>query len=115
LSTSAKISLRGDVLVIEIPLEGLRRRKNPSLLLSRPAERENGMGLTPRERQVLDLILAGLQNKEIGARLHICERAVKFHVTSILGKLKMSSRTDIFLAYARRHPLERLDAELDSH
>jgi NarL family two-component system response regulator YdfI len=50
--------------------------------------------LTPRERQVLQMISAGLGNKEIAGRLAISEHTVKFHVASILGKLGASTRTE---------------------
>ena len=50
--------------------------------------------LTPREREVLQLISGGLGNKEIAGRLSISEHTVKFHVASILGKLGASTRTE---------------------
>jgi DNA-binding NarL/FixJ family response regulator len=50
--------------------------------------------LTPREREVLQMISAGLGNKEIAGRLSISEHTVKFHVAAILGKLGASSRTE---------------------
>jgi NarL family two-component system response regulator YdfI len=50
--------------------------------------------LTRREREVLQMISAGLGNKEIAGRLSISEHTVKFHVASILGKLGASSRTE---------------------
>jgi NarL family two-component system response regulator YdfI len=50
--------------------------------------------LTPREREVLQMISAGLGNKEIAGRLSISEHTIKFHVASILGKLGASTRTE---------------------
>jgi DNA-binding NarL/FixJ family response regulator len=53
-----------------------------------------GEPLTPRERQVLDLIALGLPNKEIAHRLAISDQTVKFHVASIIAKLGATNRTD---------------------
>ena len=50
--------------------------------------------LTPREKEVLRLMAAGLSNKEIAARLKLSEHTAKFHVASILGKLGASSRAE---------------------
>ena len=49
--------------------------------------------LSPREREVLRLVAGGRSNKEIAAALHITERTVKFHVTSIFNKLGAENRT----------------------
>jgi two-component system, NarL family, response regulator YdfI len=58
--------------------------------------------LTPREREVLQMLASGSGNKEIASRLSISEHTVKFHVTSILGKLGASSRTEaVFLGIRR--------------
>ncbi len=51
--------------------------------------------LTEREREVLDLLVRGLSNKEIGGVLRITERTAKFHVHNLLGKLHVQSRRDI--------------------
>jgi DNA-binding NarL/FixJ family response regulator len=50
--------------------------------------------LTPRERDVLDLLAEGLPNKAIASRLKISDQTVKFHVAAICGKLGASNRTD---------------------
>jgi len=50
--------------------------------------------LTAREREVLHLMSAGLGNKEIALRLGISDHTVKFHASSIMGKLGASSRTE---------------------
>jgi two-component system, NarL family, nitrate/nitrite response regulator NarL len=64
---------------------------------SRPASRRDsprGADLTMREREVVDLIGAGLTNKEIAARLYIEVGTVKNHVHNILDKLKVSRRAE---------------------
>jgi len=58
--------------------------------------------LTRREREVLQMLAAGLANKEIAARLSISDHTVKFHVASILGKLGASTRTEAVSAGIRR-------------
>jgi DNA-binding CsgD family transcriptional regulator len=50
--------------------------------------------LTPRERQVLQMLASGLANKEIAAKLNISEHTAKFHVAAILGKLGAGTRTE---------------------
>ncbi|MBV9271904.1 MAG: response regulator transcription factor [Candidatus Eremiobacteraeota bacterium] len=48
--------------------------------------------LTQREREILSLLAQGQANKEIGERLNITERTVKFHVSRILARLGASNR-----------------------
>jgi DNA-binding NarL/FixJ family response regulator len=67
-------------------------------------EEEDGIDepLTPREVQVLELLAEGLPNKAIAVRLHISDQTVKFHVSSISGKLGARNRTDAVRRAARR-------------
>jgi len=66
------------------------------------AEREYTEALTPREIQVLELLAEGLPNKAIAERLGISDQTVKFHVSSISGKLGASNRTDAVRRAVRR-------------
>jgi DNA-binding NarL/FixJ family response regulator len=58
--------------------------------------------LTPREREVLHMLAAGLGNKEIAARLHISDHTAKFHVSQILAKLAAASRAEAVSIAMRR-------------
>jgi DNA-binding NarL/FixJ family response regulator len=60
--------------------------------------------LTDREREVLGLVARGLSNKAIADRLAITERTARTHVSNILGKLGLASRTQAAL-YAVEHGL----------
>jgi DNA-binding SARP family transcriptional activator/DNA-binding CsgD family transcriptional regulator/tetratricopeptide (TPR) repeat protein len=60
----------------------------------RATTRANLGGLTDREIEVLDLLDEGLRNAEIAARLHLSEKTVGHHVSSILAKLGVSSRLE---------------------
>jgi DNA-binding NarL/FixJ family response regulator len=58
--------------------------------------------LTKREREVLQMLAAGLGNKEIAAKLNISDHTAKFHVGSILGKLGVSTRAEAVAMGIRR-------------
>jgi NarL family two-component system response regulator LiaR len=78
------------------------------LELSEPAAREPDRDLlTPRELEVLRLVAQGQSNREISEQLGISEATVRTHVSSILSKLKLPSRTQAAL-YALREGLASL-------
>jgi NarL family two-component system response regulator LiaR len=62
--------------------------------------------LTPREREVVGLIARGLSNKRIALELGISEKTVKTHVSSILGKLGLTDRTQVALHAVRERWVE---------
>ena len=68
---------------------------------------EEPFGLTPRERQVLALVAAGATNREIAQRLFMAEKTASVHVSRILAKLDVRSRTEA-AAVAHRHGLTEL-------
>jgi two-component system, NarL family, response regulator YdfI len=63
-------------------------------LLVNPQPASLAEPLTPREVEVLAMLAEGQSNKAIAHRLGISEHTVKFHVTSIMGKLDAGSRTE---------------------
>jgi ATP/maltotriose-dependent transcriptional regulator MalT len=65
-------------------------------------------GLTARERQVLALVASGATNREVGERLHMAEKTASVHVSRILAKLDVRSRTE---AAAVAHRLGLADTE----
>ena len=59
-------------------------------------------GISRRERDVLDLLLANLSNKEIAGKLFISERTVKFHVSNLLSKFGVQRRADLIVLWMQR-------------
>jgi DNA-binding NarL/FixJ family response regulator len=72
---------------------------------SKPAEEAGG--LTERETDVLRLVARGKANKEIASDLGIGEKTVKTHVSNVLAKLGVQSRTQAALAAARMGLVDR--------
>jgi NarL family two-component system response regulator YdfI len=73
---------------------------HPAALIARPAavagsrRVSEGIGLTPRELEILEMMAEGMSNRRIAVRLGISGYTVKFHVASVLGKLGAASRTE---------------------
>ena len=68
-------------------------KRIPAEVAERLAERFSVEPLTGREQQVLELIVRGKSNKEIGTDLKISEATVKSHINSLLSKLGVTDRT----------------------
>lgn len=69
--------------------------------LSVPPQPPPDDALTPREREVLQLVAEGLPNKTIAARLRISEHTVKFHLNALMTKLGAQSRTEVVVRATR--------------
>jgi DNA-binding NarL/FixJ family response regulator len=80
----------------------------PAGIAARLAQRRAAPELSPRELEVLLLIVKGNSNKEIGGRLSLAENTVKNHVKMILEKLGVSDRTQA-VTTALQRGLARLD------
>lgn len=89
--------VRGDMLVAP----RVTRRLVEDYVRRGPARRKKSEqldSLTERERDVLTEIAHGLNNAEIGARLHVSEGTVKTHVSRILAKLGLRDRVQAVIA-----------------
>jgi DNA-binding NarL/FixJ family response regulator len=63
-----------------------------------PNERaQSSLGITERERQVLQLLAEGRSNKEIAARLELSPNTVKTHIARLFEKLRVTRRTEAIL------------------
>jgi DNA-binding NarL/FixJ family response regulator len=74
-----------------------------AVVAARTEERE-GPELSPREREVLELVAEGLPNKLIARRLEIAEKTVKTHLTRVFSAIGATDRTQAAL-WAREHGL----------
>jgi len=95
----------------ELQLDPAVARYLTAALLATPRPDSAG-ALTSREIEVLRLLGAGAANKAIAAELGISERTARTHVSKILGKLGLSSRTQAAL-WAAREGLVEADPEED--
>src|SRR5580692_10291776 len=66
--------------------------------------RNHFASLTPREREVMDLVVAGELNKQIGAELGISEITVKAHRGKVMRKMKAGSLAGLVITAERLHP-----------
>jgi DNA-binding NarL/FixJ family response regulator len=79
-------------------IEATSRRTRLGLAAPAPAVLDEaatiGLGLTPREAEVLGLVAAGQTNRQIGERLYVSEKTASVHVSNILRKLGVRTRVD---------------------
>jgi len=79
---------------------------------SRPTTRAHPAGLTVRQQEILALLCDGLRNAEIAERLGVSKKTVDHHVSAVLSKLDVRSRTEAVAratALGMRQDRERLD------
>jgi two-component system NarL family response regulator len=80
----------------------------PPKLAARLVARQNRPELSPREIEVLQLLVKGRSNKEIGSALFVCEDTVKAHFRTLFVKLGVSDRTEAAIT-AIRHGIVHLE------
>jgi len=80
-----------------VPRSALSRFLDSLLSEQAPRTVPGSIGLSHREQDVLDSLLQNLSNKEIGNKLNISERTVKFHVSNLLSKFSVQRRADLIL------------------
>jgi DNA-binding NarL/FixJ family response regulator len=78
------------------------RRRIPTALAMRLAERVGRSALSAREQEVLELVVQGLTNKEIGHKLYISDITARNHVISLIAKLDAKDRTEAATIAIRR-------------
>ena len=71
----------------------------------RPGPTRKHFGLTPRELEIIGVILGGYSNADIAAKFSISEKTVKHHLTNIFDKLGVSNRLELAL-FALHHELQ---------
>jgi two-component system, NarL family, nitrate/nitrite response regulator NarL len=72
--------------------------QSSSAMAARPAAHR----LTPRERQVLNLVVAGCSNKEIAQQFSISEQTIKHHLTRMFDKVGASTRLELAMVATRQ-------------
>lgn len=87
----------GQTLVSDL-LETVR----PLIQSSCDAAGKGGYGLTPRERQVLPLVVAGHSNKEIARQFAVSEETIKHHMTRLFDKVGVANRVELAMLATRR-------------
>lgn len=78
------------------------RASVPATIAEKLAQRVSSQELTARELKVLERIVAGRANKEIGTDLNISEATVKSHINSLLSKLGVDDRTNAAVVALKR-------------
>lgn len=91
-----------DVLLNAMKRVHAGRRFLPHAVVRTLDSRRPDSTLSPREREVLTLVVKGFSNKEIGDSLGITEVTVKHHMGSILARLEVTDRTQAVVAALRR-------------
>jgi DNA-binding CsgD family transcriptional regulator/Tfp pilus assembly protein PilF len=88
----------GRAMTLEVAIEYALSEEEgvaPSFPTPEQSRSEQPVALTRREEEVAALVARGLTNRQIASELHLSERTVENHVSNILGKLRLTSRTQV--------------------
>lgn len=122
LSSALKLVMSGGIYVPPMAMSGAEApvkveqapvRQEPAVAAFQPPASLDGLGLTPRQTDVLALLLQGLPNKLIARELGVSVDTVKDHVAAVLKALGVNSRTQAVLAVsqmAQRQPASSFSA-----
>ena len=88
-------------LLEEFKRAGNPESRHPSKVAARNGEAAPVGGLNARQIEVLRLVADGLTYKEVGARLFLSERTIKYHMSEIMNRLHLENRSQV-LAFAGR-------------
>ena len=83
---------RETIVVREVPI-AVEVPARTDTAFKRDAARQEALGITPREMDILEAMAAGLSNRQIGERLFVSENTVKTHSARLFGKLAAQRRT----------------------
>jgi DNA-binding NarL/FixJ family response regulator len=83
--------------VLREPVTDITTYLREQLILQAPIRARINFGLTRREIEILETIVAGLSNKEIAQKFTLSEDTVKHHLTNIFDKVRVSSRLELAL------------------
>jgi DNA-binding CsgD family transcriptional regulator len=84
-----------------LDMPGLLRRAD-EFLTAASAQARTEDPLTDREREVVELVAAGLSNRDTATRLFLSERTVESHIRRVLAKTNLTSRTELTRWYVQR-------------
>ncbi len=99
-----RVTMQGGSLLQPVVASKLLRHVGQQPVSGSPVAQQSASfeALTERELEVLGLLAQGMPNKEIAAHLMISERTAKFHVSSIMGKLGATNRTEAVALAAQK-------------
>ena len=95
-----RLVLAGGTYIPREAMEGAAQEMATKVPQANPSE--SVLGLTPRQAEVLALILAGKSNKAIGRELALAEGTVKNHVAAVLKALNVTTRTQAVIAATKK-------------